>query len=512
MQAITHRPPPPVSLRNIGLLTVLSVLAFLALSSILVLMADVLSDDFRLMNPDVVLVGPRLASIPLAQLAYFGFCLFLTRRERPVAARLRYAFLLQLQATIEILCLILCFVVAEGGIYLLAGALGDGATQESIRKSLASGQVLMVVLILSMAAPAAAIVVASYRLNLLSRQPGALPAMIDGTLASRTVVVHGDHADSQGELVRRLERLTSPEMPGLGRLLYQGHPRLSTRKSGELSVHELTWFTCPMKLQIVLHPLESGLQELRIRSVLRGGIYRGHLTATPADVLAQMRYIESNLVQPFSAEMGRVSAQRQHDALRDQAIEAQLRILQAQIEPHFLFNTLANVRQLYRTSIAGGESMLDHLIAYLRCAMDDLRAEHSTVVKEMDLAMHYLAIMQIRMGERLAYRFSVPDSLLAHPMPPAMLISLVENAIKHGIGNSQHGEVVLTAGSDGTALRVSVADNGAGFSSVGGTGVGLSNIRQRLEAIYGSRAWLEVGAPEEGGFTATIVIPLEERT
>jgi sensor histidine kinase YesM len=125
--------------------------------------------------------------------------------------------------------------------------------------------------------------------------------------------------------------------------------------------------------------------------------------------------------------------------------------------------------------------------------------------------MHYLAIMQIRMGERLAFRFSVPDALLEHPMPPAMLISLVENAIKHGIANSRHGEIALSAATDGAALRVSVVDNGAGFSSVGGTGVGLSNIRQRLEAMYGSRAWLEVGVPEQGGFSATIVIPLDER-
>jgi sensor histidine kinase YesM len=119
--------------------------------------------------------------------------------------------------------------------------------------------------------------------------------------------------------------------------------------------------------------------------------------------------------------------------------------------------------------------------------------------------------MRIRMGDRLAYRTTVPDTLLDHPLPPAMLISLVENAIKHGLAQRDQGEIVLSAVVDGASLRVSVADNGAGFSSVGGTGVGLSNIRQRLEALYGSRAWLEVGVPAEGGFVATIVIPLQER-
>ncbi|MGZ5201909.1 MAG: sensor histidine kinase [Telluria sp.] len=511
MHAITNRRPPAISLSNIGLFAVLGVLAFFAMSSTLLLAVSLLSDYLPGVDTEITLKGLRLASIPAAQLFYFGFCLFLIRRAAPVLTSVRYAFLLQLQATVEILYLIACFLVVSGGVYLLAGLAGDPGTQVSIRKWLDSGHTWIVVVILSMGAPAVATVVASYRLSVIRRQPEALSGMINGSFPVRTVVVHCDLADSQSELVRRLERLTSAEMPGLGRLIYGDHPRLTTRKSGELSIHELTWFTCPMKLQLSLRPLESGVQELRIRCLLRAGIYRGHLIATPIDVLAQMRYIESNLVQPFTAELARVSSQRQHDALRDQAIEAQLRILQAQIEPHFLFNTLANVRQLYRTSTAGGESMLDHLIAYLRCAMDDLRAENSSVVKEMDLAMHYLAIMQIRMGERLAYRFSVPETLLDHPMPPAMLISLVENAIKHGLANRDHGEIALSAAVDGAVLRVSVADNGAGFSSVGGTGVGLSNIRQRLEAIYGSRAWLEVGAPEQGGFIATIVIPLEER-
>jgi LytS/YehU family sensor histidine kinase len=300
-------------------------------------------------------------------------------------------------------------------------------------------------------------------------------------------------------------------MPGLGRVLYGSHPKLTTRREGNLSVHELVWWTCPMKLRVVLAPLDKGVLELQIRCLMRSGVYRLLLCATPADVVAEMQYIEMHLVRPFAARLEQAAMQRQHDALRDQAVEVQLRILQAQIEPHFLFNTLANVRQLYRTSHASGESMLDHLITYLRCAMDDLRADYSSVVKEMDLAMHYLAIMQIRLGERLAYRFSVPAVLLEHPMPPAMLISLVENSIKHGLANASRGEIVLSAASDGTSLRVSVADNGAGISSVGGTGVGLSNIRQRLEALYGSQAWLEVGAPLEGGFVATIVIPLEER-
>jgi signal transduction histidine kinase len=507
MHTVTHRPPPTVSLSNIGLLTLVIIVVVFALMSTVIVGASLVANYFPTIDNQLPFMGLRLASIPLAQLVYFGFCVFLTRLESPVLASVRYAFVLQLQAMIELFVLIVYGLVLGVGIYLL----GDVDTQASMRESFASGHVWLAVYLLSLATPAVSILVAGVRLHVLSRQPGALSAIIDGSFLARTAAIRGDAADSQSELVRHLVRLTSTEMPGLGRLMYGNHPRLTTQRSGELSIHELTWWNCPMKLQIALHPLESGAQELRVRCLLRRGTYRLHIIETPVDAVAQMQYIEAHLVKPFMAELERMSAQRQHDALRDQAIEAQLRILQAQIEPHFLFNTLANLRQLYRTSNVDGESMLDHLIAYLRCAMDDLRAEHSSVVKEMDLAMHYLAIMQIRMGERLAFRFSVPDALMEHPMPPAMLISLVENAIKHGIANSRHGEIALSAATDGAALRVSVVDNGAGFSSVGGTGVGLSNIRQRLEAMYGSRAWLEVGVPEQGGFSATIVIPMDER-
>jgi len=245
-----------------------------------------------------------------------------------------------------------------------------------------------------------------------------------------------------------------------------------------------------------------------VRCRLRGGANRLSLTVTPIDALVQMQHIDAHLLAPLRARLAELAAERQRDALRQRAVEAQLRILQAQIEPHFLFNTLANLRQLYRLDAAGGEQMLDHLIGYLRCAMDELRAEASTVRRELDLASHYLALMKIRMGDRLAYTFTVPDALLEHPVPPAMLISLVENAIKHGLPDAAHGQITLTASVSEGQLRLGVADNGAGLSSVGG--VGLSNIRRRLEALYGNRAWLEVGSPEQGGFAATIVLPLIE--
>jgi LytS/YehU family sensor histidine kinase len=216
------------------------------------------------------------------------------------------------------------------------------------------------------------------------------------------------------------------------------------------------------------------------------------------------------MFQLLKSDLVLTHAADKQNELRLQAAETQLRILQAQIEPHFLFNTLANVRQLYRSDLEAGENMMDHLIVYLRSAMEDLRCETSTVGKEMDLALHYLAIMKIRMGERLAYSFIIPDTNAQINFPPAMLISLVENAIKHGLQNKDDGKLTINAVRENDNLRVTVEDNGAGFSSVEGTGVGLSNIRQRLEGLYGNRAWLEVGAMQTGGFMASIVIPLAE--
>lgn len=511
MPTTIHSPPSTVDPRNVLALTVLCFLAVASWIASVTMGAPFAIRRYPGVAIEVADFPMQALALVAAQSSFFAFCAFLARRQaRPVAA-MRYGVQLQIQSALEIASLFPLIVLCALGLYGLAVVTDDTDTQTSMREMVASGRGELALIAFALAIPGMTVIVASLRLHVLSRRPGALAGMIDGSLPRRDIVVHGDLATGQSELVRHLERLTSADMPGLGRVIYGSHAKLATRKDAHLRIHELTWWTCPMKMNIVLVPLDNGLLELRLRCRLRAGWYRWYVFPTPADVVAEMQYVDVHLAQPFVAGLERVSAQRRHEALRDQAAEAQLRILQAQIEPHFLFNTLANLRQLYRTSHDDGEAMLDHLITYLRCTMHDLRAESSTVAREMDVAVHYLAIMRIRMGERLAYRFSVSDALMTQPMPPAMLISLVENAIKHGLSGVNRGEIVLSATSNGTSLRVSVADDGAGISTVGGTGVGLSNIRQRLEAIHGDRAWLEVGVPAQGGFVATIVIPLEQR-
>jgi signal transduction histidine kinase len=198
---------------------------------------------------------------------------------------------------------------------------------------------------------------------------------------------------------------------------------------------------------------------------------------------------------------------KREQELEKVALHAKLSALQAQVEPHFLFNTLANLKYLIRTDTDTAQQMLDHLVGYLQNSLPDMRSVSSTVERELALVRDYLSIMQIRMGQRLRFRIEAGDDALARPLPPAMLISLVENAIKHGLERaSRPGEIVITAALDGGALRMQVCDDGVGLTEQMGQGFGLANIHERLQLLYGERASLSVTAGEQGGVIATLII------
>jgi sensor histidine kinase YesM len=206
-------------------------------------------------------------------------------------------------------------------------------------------------------------------------------------------------------------------------------------------------------------------------------------------------------------------AEAEHHLLSKQAIEAELKLLQAQVEPHFLFNTLASVQYLTETDPKQANVLLGHLIGYLRAALPQLRARSSTLGREMDLATAYLNILRIRIGPRLAFAVDVPDDLRQHPFPPNLLISLVENAIKHGIEPSADGgSVTLAAVRGGDAIVVTVTDTGRGPAPErpsDGQGVGLTNIRERLAALYGGRGRFTLEPVAPRGMRATLSLPLE---
>jgi hypothetical protein len=197
------------------------------------------------------------------------------------------------------------------------------------------------------------------------------------------------------------------------------------------------------------------------------------------------------------------------EALTAQMTQARLSALQAQIEPHFLFNTLANVKRLYETAPTRAREMLSSLIGYLRAALPTMRQSGSSLRRELELARSYLTILQMRMGERLRFAIDVPETLLDAEVPPLVLGTLIENALKHGLAPlPEGGTILIRALREADQLRIEVRDTGRGFYGEGGTGVGLANTRSRLAALYGGSAAVQLAANHPSGVVATVVLPL----
>jgi hypothetical protein len=196
------------------------------------------------------------------------------------------------------------------------------------------------------------------------------------------------------------------------------------------------------------------------------------------------------------------------------ASETKLSLLQAQIEPHFLFNTLASVRALVGQEPDRARQTIDALVTYLRTAIPQIRAgqaaPHSTLGQQVQMANAYLQVMAIRMGGRLTVEFAVPHALAALPFPPLLLLSLVENAVKHGVEPKPGPVTIHVAASEDVrgALCVEVSDTGAGLMPSANAGVGLANIRQHLAERYGDNASLTLTESPEppGGVRAAITI------
>ncbi len=190
------------------------------------------------------------------------------------------------------------------------------------------------------------------------------------------------------------------------------------------------------------------------------------------------------------------------------ATEANLKLLQAQIEPHFLFNTLSNVLSLLDTNPQSGKSMLIDFIQYLRASLSKIRQETATLEQEMAMIQAYLKIFKVRMGDRLTYQIDLPKHLGSIPFPPMLIQPLVENAIKHGLEPKvDGGEIFIRGIENNDHLRLEVTDTGIGFSGEHESGVGLCNIRERLSSIYGNQGRLILEANSPRGFKAIIEVP-----
>jgi hypothetical protein len=193
-----------------------------------------------------------------------------------------------------------------------------------------------------------------------------------------------------------------------------------------------------------------------------------------------------------------------------QMTQARLQSLRAYIEPHFLFNTLANVHELYQTEPERGRAMLANFITYVRAALPRMRGSETTLRQDVDLARAYLGVLQVRMGARLQVRIDVADGVAALPFPPLALSTLTENAIKHGVNPMPEGGAIeISARVANGRLTVCVADTGAGLLRQSGTGGGLANLRARLAGLYGGKASLKLEANVPRGIRATISVPIK---
>ena len=238
-------------------------------------------------------------------------------------------------------------------------------------------------------------------------------------------------------------------------------------------------------------------------SQLLFGICFGALTAaTPLAIVVAVRNQQHRVL---SAKL-EIEAERERGAR--ELSESRLRLLHAQIEPHFLFNTLGAVQQLAESDPPRAAALTAHLIDFLRASMAHMRSETETLRNDFALVDSYLQVMQARLGERLRYGITLPATLHQIAMPSMMLLTLAENAIKHGIEPSlQGGEISISAEQRGESVRICVRDTGVGLSSTPGAGEGLDNIRKRLHLIYPGVSALSIEEADTGGVLAVITIP-----
>ncbi len=214
------------------------------------------------------------------------------------------------------------------------------------------------------------------------------------------------------------------------------------------------------------------------------------------------------------AQTQTANAAVERESMQRQLSEAKMQMMQAQVEPHFLFNTLASVEHLIETDPPRASAMQRSLIQYLRAVLPQMRDNVvvTNLGREVDMVKAYLNLLKMRMEERLTVDLRIPEQLRSAAFPPMMLQSMVENAIKHGLEcKPEGGTLKITAEVAGNKLRVIVADDGVGFGVVpsNGTGLGLPTIRERLKLLHGDQGQLHIAANSPTGVIATVEVPYQ---
>ncbi len=303
-----------------------------------------------------------------------------------------------------------------------------------------------------------------------------------------------------------------------------------------LAISSLTWAIIDLGRHLFPSAAETGWPTglsnlLLVGGAIVGGYFLGsslaeiacrhfgwYANAPPLDRAAQLR--NSILVTVLAGVVGSyyfytvnrsAYLERKMRESSRQADEARLRLLESQLEPHMLFNTLANLRALIATDPPRATAMLDRMIAYLRATLAASRGSQHPLQAEFDRLRDYLELMTVRMGPRLRYTLELPAELATQPLPALLLQPLVENCIQHGLEPQvEGGTITVSARRDGDRLILQVSDTGLGYSPSTpstGTGFGLAQVRERLLTTYGQQAALDVAVPPGGGTTVTLSFP-----
>jgi hypothetical protein len=247
------------------------------------------------------------------------------------------------------------------------------------------------------------------------------------------------------------------------------------------------------------------IQMLASQRILNASVF----TLFAASTCAVLIIIRDRLIQAKALAAHETA---RAESIERQALQAQLQLLQAQIEPHMLFNTLANLQGLIDIDPARAQQMLDQLIQYLRATLTSSRAHVTTLAQEFSLMEAYLGLMSVRMGQRLAYSLALPVDLRNVQLPPMLLQPLIENAIQHGLEPKvDGGHITVSAQQQDGALMLRVLDTGLGLdapSSKAGTHVGLANTRARLHALFGDAASLTLENANPSGASACLTLPI----
>lgn len=266
-------------------------------------------------------------------------------------------------------------------------------------------------------------------------------------------------------------------------------------------------------LRLTVSPLRDARSVLRIAiDPVHVWIY-GVFAVDGGRCARRMRRFETALLELLRAQGEVIDEDRRRQAMQARRSEAQLAMLRAHVEPHFIFNTLAHVRASLGPEEGTAAAMLDALVEFLRRNTLALNGDETTLHEELAMVESYLRIIGLRLGERLRYDLDCPPALLDRTVPAACLLVLVENAVKHGIERSADGGAIAVrcADEDG-ALALTVRNDGPPFDVSGGRQGGLSNLQARLKLLYGATRPLEIEHPREGGVVVSLVLPAHGKT